>query len=101
MNFISTSQDILFLTLALCALLLTIFLIWLLYYAIMSFRQTYHSIKKIKAKIDALDEIITMIRERLTSTMSYFTLIISGIKKMIELLSDNEEEPKTKKKKHK
>jgi hypothetical protein len=98
MTLISDSQDILFLVLAFCALWLTAFLVWFLYYAVMTFKQTYQSVKQIKEKIQALDEIIKIVKGRLTSTFSYLNLIAISIKKMIELFGSSEEKKNRKKK---
>ncbi len=92
MQFISNSQDILFLALALCAVWLTAFLAWFLYYAIMSVRQVYQAIRQVKSKIEAVDEIITMVREKISASTSYLTLIVAGVKKVTELLGGNKKE---------
>jgi len=96
MPFISNSQDVLFLVLALCALWLTAFLAWFLFYAIMTVKQGYQAVRQIKSKIDAVDEIITLVREKITSTASYMGIIISGVRKVIELLGSSSEEKKAK-----
>ncbi len=92
MQFISNSQDILFLALALCAVWLTAFLAWFLYYAIMSVRQLYQAIRQVKSKIEAVDEIITMVREKISASTSYLTLIVAGVKKVTELLGGDRKE---------
>jgi len=99
MNFISDSKDILFLALAFCALWLTAFMVWLLYYAIMTFKQIYQSARQIKEKIQAVDEIITMIKEKITFTTSYLSLIVAGVKKVIDLLGPNDDKKSKKSKK--
>lgn len=96
MNLISDSQDVLFLALALCALWLTAFFAWFLYYAIMSVRQIYQAVKQIKSKIDAVDEIITMIREKISASTSYLTLIVAGVRKVVDLLGSDKSEKKKK-----
>lgn len=96
MSLISNSQDILFLVLAFCALWLTAFMVWLLYYAVMSFKQVYQSVKQVKEKIQALDEIINLFRNKMTSTFSYLNLIIVSIKKMVEIFGDKEKTDKKK-----
>ena len=98
MNFISNSQDILFIVLAFCALWLTVFLVWFLYYAVMTIKQGYEAVRQTKEKIDMVDEVITTIREKVTSTASYLTLIIAGVRKMIDLLGSNKEEKKSRNK---
>lgn len=97
MQFISNSQDILFLALAFCALWLTAFLIWLLWYVIMSAKQGYEVIKNIKNKIDLVEEVITLLKDKLTSSASYLSLIIGGVKKIADLLGENKESKKKKK----
>ncbi len=98
MQFISNSQDILFLVLAFCALWLTAFLVWFLYYGVMSVRQIYQAISQIKARIEAIDEVISLVREKLSGGFSYLSLIVAGVRKMVDLLGSNDE---TKKKKSK
>jgi hypothetical protein len=99
MQFISNSQDILFLVLAFCVLLLTAFLVWLLWYAIMSFKQGYEVVKTIKEKIDMVSDIIILLKDKLTSSTSYLSLIITGIKKIVDIVGDKKEERKRKTKK--
>lgn len=99
MNLISNSQDILFLVLAFCVLWLTAFLAWFLYYGIMSVRQIYQAVKQIKTKIDAVDEIITMVREKISASTSYLTLIVAGVRKVIDLLGSGKSDKKKKTKK--
>ncbi len=94
MNFISSSQDIFYLVLAFCILWITVFLAWLMYYAIQAVRQLYQAVTQIKAKIDAVDEVIRLIKEKLTSSASYLTLIVGGVKKVVELLAERQEKKK-------
>lgn len=99
MQFISNSQDILFIVLAFCVLWLTAFLAWLLYYAIMTIRQGYQVVKKIKEKIDAVDEVITLVKDKISTSASYVGLIVAGVKKIIDLLGKNREEKKSRRQK--
>ena len=87
MNFISTSQDIFFLVLAFCILWLTIFLAWMLYYAIGAAKQIYETINQLKRKLNAIDELVTLIKEKFNSGASYLTFIVSGLGKLVTLLS--------------
>lgn len=99
MSFLSTSQDILFIVLAFCILWLTAFIAWFLYYAIMTVKQGYEAVHKIKEKVDAIDEIINLLKDKITNTASYVGLIVTGVKKVIDLLSKNKEEKNSKRKK--
>ncbi len=94
MNLIANSQDILYLVLAFCILWITVFLAWLMYYGIQAVRQVYQTVSQIKAKIDAVDEVIRLVKEKLTSSSSYLTLIVGGVKKVVELLGEREAKKK-------
>jgi succinate dehydrogenase hydrophobic anchor subunit len=99
MQFLSNSQDILFVALAFCALLLTAFIVWLLYYAIMTIKQGYEAVSKVKEKIDAVDEVITLVKDKIITTSSYISLIVAGVKKVIEVIGDKKAEKKARGKK--
>lgn len=90
MNFISSSQDIFFLVLAFCILWLTIFLAWMMYYAIAAIKQVYEMISQFKKKLNAIDELIIMIKEKFNSSASYLSFIVTGIGKLVTLLSNKE-----------
>jgi CHASE3 domain sensor protein len=94
MNFISSSQDIFFLVLAFCILGLTIFLAWMMYYAISAVKQVYEMISQLKQKLNAIDELVTLIKEKFNSSASYLSFIVSGVGKLITLLSNKESSPK-------
>lgn len=90
MNFISSSQDIFFLVLAFCILWLTIFLAWMMYYAIAAIKQVYEMVNQFKKKLNAIDELIIMIKEKFNSSASYLSFIVTGIGKLVTLLSNKE-----------
>lgn len=96
MNLISSSQDIFFLVLAFCILWLTIFIAWMMYYLIASVKQIHETISQFKKKLTAIDELITMIKNKFNTGSSYITFIASSLGKLITVLSQKE---KTKKKK--
>ncbi|HRH32644.1 MAG TPA: hypothetical protein PK720_00615 [bacterium] len=98
MNFISTSQDIFFLVLAFCILWITIFIAWIMYYAIGALKQIHQTISQLKKKLDAVDEIVNLIKEKFTASTSYLNFIVSGVGKLVTLLSKNSSEEKTKRK---
>ena len=99
MNFISSSQDIFFLVLAFCILWLTIFFAWLMYYAIGAVRQIYQTVSHLKKKLDLIDEVVNIIKEKFNSGASYLNFIVSGIGKLVTLLSNNSDGEKVSRKK--
>lgn len=94
MNFISSSQDIFFLVLAFCILWLTIFLAWMMYYAIAAVKQIYEVINQLKKKLNTIDELVMFIKEKFSSSASYLSFIVSGLGKLVTLLSNKSSSPK-------
>ena len=86
MDYVSSSQDIFFLVLAFCALWLTIFLTWVLYYVINAVRQVNLVVRQAKAKLDAVEEIFHLIKDKVTSSATYLNLLMSGIGKVSDFM---------------
>ena len=82
---IQSSKDILFLVIAFCILWLTIFTAWIFYYAAMILKQIFHIIKEAENKIEIIDELINMMREKIEHSVSYLVLITEGIEKLIKI----------------
>lgn len=80
---LNSSQDILFYVLAICAIMLTAFTCWILYYIIAIIRNAYDATKSIKKKIDALDDILKTVKANLNSAANYVGLVVSGIDKIV------------------
>ena len=85
---LNTSQDILFYVLAICAIMLTAFTCWILYYIIAIIRNAYDATKSIKKKIDALDDILKIIKANLNSAANYVGLVVSGIDKIVDYVQN-------------
>jgi len=85
---LNTSQDILFYVLAICAIMLTAFTCWIFYYIIAIIRNAYDATKSIKKKIDALDDILKIIKANLNSAANYVGLVVSGIDKIVDYVQN-------------
>ncbi len=95
MAFVSNSQDIFFLVLALCVLWLTVLSAWLLYHIISIARHLNQTAKNIKQKMQSLEGVMTLFKNKFTNSTTYITLIASAIAKLITMLTANR--PTTKK----
>ncbi|MFH0950859.1 MAG: hypothetical protein V1765_00080 [bacterium] len=98
MFLLTYSQDILYLVLAFCVLWLTVFLIWFVYYLIASIRQFYLVTKAVKKKVDEVDEIMQMLKNRIERSSSYLSIIVDGVKKMVDIFKNSDLAKTTKKK---
>lgn len=95
---LETSQDLLFITLAFSALLLTAFSCWLLYYFIVIIKNAYDITKSIKQKMDMIDDILKSIKHAVSHTANYVGLAISGIDKIVDYVQTKKGAAKAKKK---
>jgi len=91
-----STKDILYIVVAFCVLWVTIFLCWVIYYVAMILRQTYGLMSDVKDKMQAIDEAIRGVREKLDNTSTYLALIADGAKYLIGHLAERKEKKKTK-----
>lgn len=77
------SRDILFLTLAVCAAVLTGFVAWFLFYLVKIFRTVTSTVEDFRDRLRTIDEILQTIREKLTSTHLQLTAVAAGLKELI------------------
>jgi len=93
---IETSQDILNLAKTAGVIGLSIVLGLLLYYLAMSVRQIFKIVQETRARINKLDELMKMLKEKIEHSTSYLFLISEGVKKVIEIAKDYGEKRKNK-----
>ena len=94
-----TSKDLLFITLAFCAFLITAFSCWLLYYFIAIIKNAYNLTKSIKKKMDIVDEILETIKSSVSNTANYINLAINSIDKIVDYFQNKKRAPQARKKK--
>ncbi|MFH1838484.1 MAG: hypothetical protein ABH808_03260 [Candidatus Kuenenbacteria bacterium] len=88
---IQTSQDLLFIVLAFCALWLTILLCWGLYYLVLMLKNTYGITKKVNQKIEAFGELIEILKGKVSSMSAFLTLFSHGLSVLINHLKEKRE----------
>lgn len=93
---LDTSQDLLFTVLAFCALWLTFFISWLLFYVIMMVKRAYQVTNSIKAKLELAERVLTSIREKIESSASSINLLAASVGKIIEFVADTKTTPAAK-----
>lgn len=81
-----TSQDLLFFSLSLCVIWLTIFLCFVLYYLAAILRRIYKMIQIWEEGLQKISETIEVIKKKMEHTISSLTLIAEGMKQVIEFL---------------
>ncbi|MFA4941889.1 MAG: hypothetical protein WC582_04875 [Patescibacteria group bacterium] len=101
MYLIQDSKDLLYIVIAFCVLLFTVFSVWLIYYLAMIMRQAYKIVKETREKINKVDEVLKALKEKIEHSASYLVLISEGVKKLVEVIREKSEKRKTTKKKTK
>ena len=76
---IQTSQDILFITLAVCAAAITLFVCWGLYYLLIPLREVRQMVSAIKKRVDAIIELVDKTREKAQSSAETVTAISKAV----------------------
>ena len=83
---IQTTQDVLFLALAVAALLVAAFISWALYYLILNLRDVHAVTHDVRTKVEKFWEVIELAREKLQVGGAVFSLAARGIQEMAEHL---------------
>ena len=103
---IESSKDILWIVLAFCALWLTVFMCWAIYYLAMILKQTSglmtemkEILDDIKDKLRAIDEAIHAVKEKIENSAAYLALIADGAKYLISHFTGEKPKKGSKKKK--
>jgi CHASE3 domain sensor protein len=97
MELIQNSQDLLYVVIAFCGLLFTVFSVWLIYYLAMIMRQAYKVVKETREKINKVDEILKALKEKIEHSASYLVLISEGVKKLVEVINQKSEKARKQK----
>jgi hypothetical protein len=80
---ISTSKDVLFIVLAFCALWLTVFLSWFLFYLIAILRDTEHLVRQVKTAVEKVDHLAHVVHDKVEHSAASFTLMAQAAKEVV------------------
>ena len=93
-----TSKDLLYIVLAFCILWLTIFFSWALYYIALILRDAYRMFSDMRQRLDAVDQFIKVVTEKLEHATSYLGLLVESFGRLIAFLQDRRETRSSKRK---
>lgn len=94
---VTTSLDVLYITLSVCVGFVTIFLCWALYYFVRMERNTVYTMEKFTSVLRKADEILEMAKEKLHSSGMYVAATANAVKTVVEYLQDGKAKKKTRK----
>lgn len=75
---LETSKDVLFIVLALCALWLTVFSCWLLYYCIKILRDASKVIDSVQDRLRGIEEAVHMVKEKIENASSSMRIVVES-----------------------
>lgn len=89
-----SSRDILNLTLALSAAVLTFFICWLLYYIVSIFRDMRNVVRDVTKTIEKFNSVLDFVKEKISGVSAVFPLVIKATEKIIETVGAFKEKQK-------
>jgi len=95
----TTSLDILWITIAACIGLFTIFSCWGIFYLVQIIRRSANMIKGIEDIIKNINETIKATKEKIEHSAAYISVFAEGAKKVMEIVKEHSGDEKKKKKK--
>lgn len=83
-----TSEDILFITLAVCAAAITLFVCWGLYYLLIPLREIRQMVGSVKKCVDGIIELVDKTKERAQSSAETVTAISKAVIDVVGYVKD-------------
>jgi len=85
---VQSTLDILYLTLAASIAVLTIFLIWGIYYVVRMLRNAVYMTEKVTSVMQKADEVLDLAKDKLHSTGTYLGIAANAVQGAIEYFGD-------------
>lgn len=95
----ATSQDILFLTIAFCVLLLSVMLAIGLYYLVVMLKRAKEMTDIIKDKVEKVLAVIDIFRNKIEPAANLAAGVVGGIKQVVEYLRKQSDKKSSRRKK--
>lgn len=96
-----TSQDLLYIAIAVSVFGLAVFSCWAIFYLAMILKQVFKIIKEMQDRLHKIDELIKAFKDKIDHSASYLLLIGEGVKKLVEVAKDYTGKEEKKKRKTK
>jgi len=88
---VEVSQSTLFFAVALCVLIFTGFLVWIMYYLGKMMKQSNEMITEFREKMAEFEETITSIKEKVSASASSIAFVADEIKNIVGFVQDRKE----------
>lgn len=88
---LESSKDLLFISLAFCAIIFTAFVCWFIYYMIAIVKNAYKITKSVQEKIALIDEILQAIKNKVNRAGNFLSVAITGLEKVVNYVQKKKE----------
>jgi len=95
---LDSMQEILYLVLAICILLLSGFLTWIMFYLGSIFKQTNEMVTEFRAKIEELAETLDDLKERVVASASSLAFVAKEVGQIMSFIKGMKDSKKSRKK---
>ncbi|OGF28660.1 hypothetical protein A2477_00485 [Candidatus Falkowbacteria bacterium RIFOXYC2_FULL_47_12] len=85
---LQTSADILWITIAVCIALLTLFSCWGIFYIIQIIRRSSKMFKGVEQMIENINDVIKTTKEKIEHSAAYLSILADGVKKVAEIVRE-------------
>ncbi|MFA6271693.1 MAG: hypothetical protein WC693_01110 [Patescibacteria group bacterium] len=80
-----TSKDILFLVIALCVFVVTVFSVWILYYIAQILKSSKEMVVEIKNKVEEFGNVLNLLKDKITHSTTMLTTVVKGVTDLLNM----------------
>lgn len=85
---IETSKDVLFLVIALCVFIVTVFFVWIMYYIAQILKSSKEMVEEVKNKVEEFGNLLTTLREKVTHSTTMLSTVAKGVTDLLSMFKE-------------
>jgi hypothetical protein len=85
---LETSKDVLFLVIALCVFIVTVFFVWIMYYIAQILKSSKEMVEEIRNKIEEFGNLLTTLKDKVTHSTTILTTVAKGVTDLLGMFKD-------------
>ncbi|MBU0612685.1 hypothetical protein KKB10_01590 [Patescibacteria group bacterium] len=85
---VETSKDVLFLVIALCVFIVTVFFVWIMYYIAQILKSSKEMVEEVKNKVEEFGNLLTTLREKVTHSTTMLSTVAKGVTDLLSMFKE-------------
>ncbi|MBU2228908.1 hypothetical protein KJ810_00710 [Patescibacteria group bacterium] len=85
---VETSKDVLFLVIALCVFIVTVFFVWIMYYIAQILKSSKEMVEEVKNKVEEFGNLLTTLREKVTHSTTMLSSVAKGVTDLLSMFKE-------------